>query len=142
MKISIIYSTQTGTTKMIADLVKQQLDEEHETEITLASSASTDSLKKYDLVIFAIPTYDDGLIEESARDFFDSLSKESQLETNYAVIAPGDSSYPKFCQAYQHIKKIADKAGMNEVNSVLKIDRYLFDMEKHNGEIKAWVEEL
>ncbi len=150
MQISVLYSTQTGTSQMIADVVSQLLEEadsDLKVDVSFILSTTTDVLEHKDLVIFVIPTYDEGEIEYGARFFFDEvdkLLKEEKLKptADFAILAPGDSSYEHYATAGDLIKEFLESIGINEAIPMKKIDSYTFDIEKHNLEISEWVKTL
>ncbi len=142
MDIAIIYSTQMGSTEMLVDVVRRELEGDHEVVVESALEAGIDTVRHADLVVFAIPTYDDGQIESSAQPFFEMLEQEVDIKTKYAMIAPGDSAYPEFCKAYDRIKEMVGAVGMVEVQEPLKIDQYFNNIETHNERIKEWVGSL
>jgi flavodoxin I len=140
MKIVIIYATQMGTTQLVADTAKNAIVG-HEVEVLHANSVNLDTIHNADAVIFAIPTYDDGLPEASVRPLLESLHQE-EVTKPYAIIAPGDSSYPNFTGAAEVIKAAADKAKMREVIPALRIDGYMYNMTAANQNIETWAQDF
>ena len=79
-KIGIFYGSTTGNTEMVAQEIQKLLGEElvdlHDVE-----SADKMSLNNYDLLLFGIPTWDIGELQEDWEDWLENLdAPEVKLE--------------------------------------------------------------
>ncbi len=85
-KIGIFYGSTTGNTEMVAQEIQKLLGEElvdlHDVE-----SADKMSLNDYDLLLFGIPTWDIGELQEDWEDWLKNLDDpEVKLEGKKAAI--------------------------------------------------------
>ena len=95
-KIGIFYGSTTGNTEMVAQEIQKLLGEElvdlHDVE-----SADKMSLNNYDLLLFGIPTWDIGELQEDWEDWLENLdAPEVKLEgKKTSIFGVGDQEgYP------------------------------------------------
>jgi sulfite reductase (NADPH) flavoprotein alpha-component len=100
-QLTIVYGSQTGNAKRLAEKLAQQVEAAGLGVRLLRSDAyQTRELKNERHLAVVISTQGDGDPPDDARGFFDFITgkRAPQLpELQYSVLALGDSSYPQFC---------------------------------------------
>jgi len=136
MKAKIIFGSEVGTTKYVAELLKKRLDD-HQFEVDLYQvgfDGFTPDIAGYDLLLFGSPTYFEGLLQSDmttfTNQFTDSLSKYA-----VAVFVLGDRSYAHFCESAEVLERwVASHEGTLLVPT-LKVDGY----PENFDEFTTWV---
>jgi sulfite reductase (NADPH) flavoprotein alpha-component len=150
--LSILYGSQTGNSKAVAQQIKQESDKRgiHAKVINMADY-KPNQLKKETHIIVAVSTYGEGEPPEDAEVLFEFLgSKKAPALKNLkvAVIGLGDSSYEYFCQTaidfeqrFNQLgaKTVFARAGLNvdyqqEANDWINsaLDVFAEDFDKHH----------
>ncbi|GAB3349801.1 assimilatory sulfite reductase (NADPH) flavoprotein subunit [Lysobacter tyrosinilyticus] len=100
-QLTIVYGSQTGNAKRVAEKLGQQVEAAGlPVRLLRADAYPTRELKNERHLAIIISTQGDGDPPDDARGFFDFISgkRAPQLpELQFAVLALGDSSYPQFC---------------------------------------------
>ncbi len=100
-RLSIVYGSQTGNAKRVAEQLSRQLEATGlHVRVLRADAYPLHELAKEHLLYVVISTQGDGDPPDDAHGFVDFLSgrRAPKLESlPYAVLGLGDSSYPQFC---------------------------------------------
>jgi len=100
-RLTIVYGSQTGNAKRIAEAFAQQVEAAGlGVRLLRADAYQTRELKNERHLAIVISTQGDGDPPDDARGFFDFIAgkRAPQLpELQFAVLGLGDSSYPQFC---------------------------------------------
>lgn len=147
MKILISYATYSGGTQMASEFIKQKLEEDnHQIDLKTIGEVSSDDFKDYDLLIFGSPSWNyDGKEGQPHQDFMIWMENNQNLDLKgkkIAVFGLGDSSYTYFCGAVDILVDFFKKHQGELIDNFLKIDNYLFDMDKNNRLIEEWLEKI
>jgi len=99
--LTIVYGSQTGNAKRIAEKLAQQAEAAGlGVKLLRADAYPIRELKNERYLVVVISTQGDGDPPDDARGFIDFIAgkRASQLkDLHYAVLGLGDSSYPQFC---------------------------------------------
>ncbi|MGB0664866.1 MAG: flavodoxin FldB [Pontibacterium sp.] len=87
--IAVIYGSTTGNTSDVAEKVKVLLPE-HEVELFDVKDVGLDIVDVYDQIIFAIPTWDYGEVQEDWLEIWDAIDHYEFDDKLVAFIGLGD----------------------------------------------------
>jgi len=100
-RLAIVYGSQTGNSKRIAEQLQRQVETAGlAVRLLRADAYPVRELAKERLLYVVISTQGDGDPPDDARGFIDFLAsrRAPKLESlSFAVLGLGDSSYPQFC---------------------------------------------
>jgi sulfite reductase (NADPH) flavoprotein alpha-component len=106
-RLTIVYGSQTGNSKRVAEKVARAAEAAGLAARVYASgSYPLKDLARERLLVVVVSTQGDGDPPDDARGFIEFLNsrRAPKLEQlSYAVLALGDSSYPKFCETGRQV---------------------------------------
>jgi sulfite reductase (NADPH) flavoprotein alpha-component len=106
-RLAIVYGSQTGNGKRIAERLARNAEAAGLATRVYASGAyPLKDLAKERLLVTVVSTHGDGDPPDDARGFIEFLAsrRAPRLEQlSFAVLALGDSSYPRFCEAGRQV---------------------------------------
>lgn len=119
----IAYASQSGTAHKIAENMAKSA--QGCCDIQAFSQISPQSLTAYRQLLIVASTYGDGQGPEKSLGFVYSLEQyqERFSHLSFAVLALGDSAYPKFCAFGHHIAELLTIKGATILQPVQEVDR-------------------
>ncbi|MGD6776717.1 MULTISPECIES: flavodoxin [Bacillaceae] len=124
MKIGIFYASMSGNTEAIADSITEKL-KKHQHEVVLEDVHSLDSAEEllhYDITILGMYTWGDGDYPDECLDIVEELEEMDLEGRSFAIFGSGDTSYPEFCGALDHLKELLETRGGTVLSDPLKIE--------------------
>ena len=133
MNISIIYTSQTGNTKEVAEMINEVLiaGGHNTTCINIYHEKFNDNhVKDKDLILFGAYTWGNGKLPEEMRNCLKYIIKEKQLKLpKVAVFGTGETMWTYYCRAVDemeyHLSKVTTVLGK------LKIEQSPRGNQKH-----------
>ncbi|KIV90747.1 hypothetical protein PV10_05371 [Exophiala mesophila] len=138
----VLFGTETGTAQDIAEEISRILQRLHfSTDIVGLDHVKYETLKSYNLTVFAVATTGQGDFPDNARKFWTSLLRRKLSSTtlsgiNYALIGLCDSSYTKFNWAARKLDKRLQQLGANPLLEACEADEQ--GDESTDGSFLAW----
>lgn len=124
--LSIIYATETGNSEGIANRLAARLEQQGtRSELHAMGDFRPIALRKLKDVVFIISTHGEGDPPDEALDLFEYLDSErapALPELNYRVLALGDRSYTKFCEAGRLLDEKLQKLGAQSFGERVECD--------------------
>lgn len=141
MKIGVFYASMSGNTEAIADIISGELkDQNHDVDLEdFMSVQNTAELLNYDLTFIGLYTWGDGDYPDECLDIIEEIEQLDLENHPFAIFGSGDTSYPEFCGALDHLQKLIEEQGGTVVGGPLRIE---FNPEPEDEEeIKKFVSE-
>lgn len=147
MKILLVYATYSSGTHMASDVASQELQKGgHTVDVKDVQETNIDDFNNYDLVILTSPSWDIGGQGGQPHEHFGAFIAQNAGKTfpgkKFAIFGLGDSTYPEFCGAVDHLEKFVDALQGKRVTDSLRIDGYFFNQDEANGKITEWIGHL
>lgn len=144
--LSIIYATETGNSEGIANRLAAQLEQQGtRSELHAMGDFRPTGLRKLKDVVFIISTHGEGDPPDEALDLFEYLDSErapALPELNYRVLALGDRSYNKFCEAGRLLDEKLQKLGALSFGERVECDvDYKPDADSYSDEVLQYAKD-
>lgn len=147
MNILLVYSTNSGTTQMVAQTITDALMAANHT-VTQIETLEADPTKftTYDLVVLGSPSWDyegkEGQPHEHYLPLFEKSKGVTAAGISFAIFGLGDKSYTYFTGAVDVLEKyVGDLKGKLIIPS-LRIDTYYQNLPANEKAISAWIASL
>jgi len=124
-KVLMIYTSQTGNTEMVTDIIEQHLQQlGHEVTVKTFDfdQIHIGALSNYDAVLIGTYTWDDGELPYEAEDFYVDLEGVDLTGQVFGVYGSADSFYDTFGLAIDLMGDRLNNLGATLVPSRLKVD--------------------
>ena len=128
MKVKVIYETQVGTTKKVAELIQKKLREKnHEVDLhSVLQNGLNPTIDGYNVLLFGSPTYYSGQPEINMGELITTFIPDLSNHT-VAVFCLGDSNYKHFCGAAEILEDWVAQCHGKLMAPTLKIDGNKYD---------------
>jgi len=143
MKVLIAFATNSSGTDLASQLVEEVLTEKKiEVERKDIREVSPDSLKKYDYIIFASPSWrtkkGDGMPHEFFLDFIDKSGDIDFSGLRFAIFGLGDKAYTHFTGAVDELTTFITSHKGEIIMNPLRIDGFYFNQHRSEEELIAF----
>ncbi|MEM6704045.1 MAG: flavodoxin family protein [Acidobacteriota bacterium] len=137
---AIIYASMSGNSEFVAEEVQRRIDG---SELIHADGLTPERLATLGRVVAVIPTWGRGEIPADAERIAQALEgcgEDALAALEFALIAPGDRTYPDFCGGGLRFASLLKAHGARELQPPLTLDG--IPMERHLDDIDAWLAAL
>ncbi|NMD68683.1 flavodoxin [Bacillus sp. DNRA2] len=124
MDIIIIYTSMTGTTEQMANIIAEELMKVDKRVVLKDSiEVQAEELISYDMILIGSYTWGDGELPDELVDFYDELRHTDLTGKIFAIFGAGDSSYTHFAKAVDILEETVKGQGGRILVDGLKTDR-------------------
>lgn len=100
MNAAIIYTSITGNTRSLAELIYQgMLNNGLHTDFISVDNLNYNTLSTYDVIAIGTYTWDNGDLPLEMEELFNAFEEQSMEHVITGVFGTGDSFYPYYCGA-------------------------------------------
>ena len=147
MKVLLAFATYSSGTDLASQLVTSLITEkEIAVERKDIRGVTLDSLKDYDYIIFASPSWrtrkGDGMPHEFFLDFMDSAESADFTGMKFAIFGLGDRAYTNFTGAVDQLTNFVTSHGGGIIMDSLRIDGFYFNQHENEEHLKNWTTEF
>ena len=148
MNILILYGTQTGNAKCMAEEIYHNLLNNNKHNYYIMSFNNVNDitlLNNYDFVIMLCSTTGNGDFPDDTQKFWKNIKNRKLDKTlysnlNVSICGLGDSNYSMFCYSSKKLQKRIKELDGNEVIPIFLMDAVYDDEEKLNEYLKLVLE--
>lgn len=151
MKFLIVYATNSGGTKEVAELIEKDCRAAgHAVVVKSAEYTEPADLQGYDCVLLGSCTWEhfvqkkhfEGGLQEHMAALRDKLKGADLSGKKFALFGLGDSSYTNFCSAANHLEALVKQTHGTQVAATLRVDGYFYDLPKNRALIRDWTKQF
>lgn len=143
MKAIIIYTSMTGTTEEMANLIAEALqDEDWDVQVEDAFCINVQDLLHYEIIIVGCYTWGNGDIPDEIVDFYEELQEFDLQGKRAAVFGPGSSQYEHYAHAVNLFEHVLINQGCYLLTDSLKVDREKFSDDEIQLTCKRFAHQL
>ncbi|WP_071394136.1 flavodoxin [Bacillus tuaregi] len=131
MKTIVVYTSMTGTTERMAQVITDELTKAGD-QVTMKDVFEADAweLTSYERILLGCYTWGDGELADEILDFHDQLENIDLTGKYAAAFGPGSSSYDQFARAVDILDETLSRKGCEIITKGLKVDTWSDDEEK------------
>lgn len=123
MKFAVIFTSMSGNTEEMADLVAKGAREAGaEVDQLDVLNVSSGDLEQYDGLFLGAYTWGDGELPDDFEDFYEELDSVNLEGKIAAAFGSGDTAYPQFCKAVEILEEKLTERGAYVAIEGLKIE--------------------
>jgi sulfite reductase (NADPH) flavoprotein alpha-component len=137
--IHILFGSQSGNAKNLANVIGESLSNEFECEVFDMGEIDPEEIHHIKNLVIVTSTYGDGEPPDNASEWMSFIKFADELDLshlNFAVMGLGDTYYPHFCQAAKDFDQYLTSRGANAMLKRLDCDLY------YEEQYPDWVIEL
>lgn len=123
MLATIIYTSLTGNTEEIADIITDELEaQDIEVDMINIDEAAGDEFEDSDICIVCTYTYDDGDIPSEIMEFYEELPDMDLSGKVFGVAGSGDTFYDFYCKSVDDFEEAFKKTGATKGADSVKVE--------------------
>lgn len=127
------YASQTGIAEHLARQTAVQLQKAGvSTWVQSLNQLDVSHLSEARHLLFVVSTYGEGEAPDNGNRFLSRLANQSLDGTSYALLALGDSNYPRFCEFGRQLNHALHHAGARPLFDLVEVDQ------RDPGAIRHW----
>jgi flavodoxin I len=147
MKVLLAFATYSSGTDLASQIVTTVLTEKNiAVERKDIREVSVDSLREYDYIIFASPSWrtrkGDGMPHEFFLDFIDKAEGTDFSGMRFGIFGLGDRAYTHFTGAVDELSSFVTSHGGSLIIEPLRIDGFYFNQAANEKYLEDWADQF
>lgn len=145
--IVVIHASMSGNSEFLAEWIVDALKAKGiQASVEHADAVTLDRLASLNDAIFVIPTWGSGEVPAPAEPLYFAMQAASPTvppalaQLRYAMVAPGDTTYPDFCGGAKLFDEAVARHGARRLGTILMLDG--IPMEKHLNRLERWLNDV
>lgn len=143
MKLAIVYSSKTGNTEEVVELIRQ-LFLMNKVDVTLfrIEEFQITDLINYEAVVIGTYTWGNGEIPQEMMELYRAFETQDVKKVLTGVVGTGDSGYSKYCGAVDEFKDMLSVHTNLMVTLKIELTLQMSDIVKCQRFVNIFVDEL
>ncbi len=145
-KLLLVYSTNSGSTFTVAQIIQDVLSDKFTVEMQNALEFKPGDVKNYNTIILGSPSWfsrgSEGMPTETMLKLLDAWKKEKLAGKNFALYGCGDDGFAQFCGAVGHLEDFVKEVKGKSITTPLRLNSFWFDIDNNVSLAKKWAKEL